>query len=80
MDGEVKESGVTTISSKNQITIPVAVLKAAGLTAGDRMQVVGKEDGTLRLVRDIDAVVEFAGALTGKIDRKWLDELDEEWD
>ena len=38
-----RRRGATTISSKNQITIPAAELRAAGLEAGERL--VARADG-----------------------------------
>lgn len=70
---------ISTISSKNQITIPVDALRAAGLEAGDR--VVAHADGSGRVVleREHDVVAEFAGALTGVYLPGELDDLRAEW-
>ena len=79
---KVKESrrGATTISSKHQITIPVAELRSAGLTAGDRL--VARADGPGRVIleREHDALADFAGALTGVYAEHELDTLRDEWD
>ena len=79
--GEVKErrAGVTTVSSKNQITIPVAELRAAGLSAGDRLVVHADGPGRLVLERQHDVLAEFAGALTGVYEAGELDTLRDEW-
>jgi bifunctional DNA-binding transcriptional regulator/antitoxin component of YhaV-PrlF toxin-antitoxin module len=79
---EVKKRrrGSTTISSQHQITIPIDELRAAGLTAGERM--VARADGPGRVIleREADIVAEFAGALTGVYQRGELDSLRNEWD
>lgn len=79
---EVKEDRrrVTTISSKHQITIPVAELRAAGLEPGERL--VARADGPGRVVleREHDVLADFAGALTGVYEDLGLDLLRSEWD
>lgn len=75
-----RRRGTSTISSKNQVTIPTKALRSAGLEAGDR--VVARSDGAGRVIleREHDAVAEFAGALTGLYEPDELDELRSEWD
>lgn len=68
------------ISRKNQITLPVDVLREAGLEPGDdvRVQVVGP--GKLELVRADDLVQEFAGVFDAAVyPRGYLEELRREW-
>ena len=79
-DVKDRRRGATRISSKHQITIPVAALRAAGLEIGDR--VVAHADGPGRVVleREHDVLAEFAGALTGVYASNELDELRAEWD
>lgn len=79
--GKVKRpSGATTISSKHQITIPVAQLRAAGLEAGERL--VARADGPGRVIleREHDVLAEFAGSLTGVYTEHELDALRDEWE
>lgn len=75
-----RRRGVTTISSKNQITIPAEALRNAGLEAGER--VVARADGAGRVVleREHDVIAEYAGALTGTYRAGELDDLRSEWD
>jgi bifunctional DNA-binding transcriptional regulator/antitoxin component of YhaV-PrlF toxin-antitoxin module len=79
---EVKERrrGTTSISSKNQITIPAAELRAAGLEAGERL--VARADGPGRVVleREHDILADFAGRLTGVYADSDVDTLRDEWD
>ena len=59
------ESVVSTISSKNQITLPVHLLRALGLKPGDRVALT-QEDGKLILrPRPKDWVGHYAGSLAG---------------
>ena len=80
--GNVKDRrrGATTISSKHQITIPAAELRAAGLEAGERL--VARADGPGRVIleRQHDVLAAFAGALTGVYANDGLDILRNEWD
>lgn len=67
------------ISSKNQITLPVAALGAAGLHAGDRVRVDVRGPGELVLIREPSPLAEYAGKLTGVYGPNYLDELRDEW-
>ncbi len=75
-----RKRGVSTISSKNQITIPADALRNAGLEVGDR--VVAHADGAGRVIleREHDVIAQFAGALSGVYLPNELDELRSEWD
>lgn len=77
---KVRRRGVTTISSKHQITIPAAELRAAGLAAGERL--VARADGPGRVVleREHDVLADFAGRLTGAYAEHDVDSLRNEWD
>lgn len=79
---KVKERrrGATTISSKHQITIPAAELRAAGLEAGERL--VARADGPGRVIleRELDVLAEFVGTLTGVYDDHGIGVLRDEWD
>ena len=66
------------ISTKNQVTIPVAALDEAGLHAGDQVLVEVVEDGELRIRRGELSFDNAFGALTGAYPPGYLDTLDEE--
>lgn len=74
-----RRRGATRISAKNQITIPISALRAAGLEIGER--VVAHADGPGRVVleRENDVLAEFAGAMTGAYANNELDKLRDEW-
>ena len=71
---------MSAISRKNQVTLPVEVLRKAGLEPGDdvRVEVVGP--GRLELVRADELVEEFAGVFDGTVyPDGYLDDLRREW-
>jgi bifunctional DNA-binding transcriptional regulator/antitoxin component of YhaV-PrlF toxin-antitoxin module len=74
-----RRRGQTTVSSKNQVTLPVDALARAGLATGDRLDVEVRGPGELVLRRVEDALEQFAGALTGVYRPKELDDLRDEW-
>ena len=78
---QVKAShrGRTRISSKNQVTLPVEALAAAGLKTGDRLRADSAGPGRITLSREDDPVEQFAGRLTGVYPSGYLDELRGEW-
>jgi bifunctional DNA-binding transcriptional regulator/antitoxin component of YhaV-PrlF toxin-antitoxin module len=66
------------ISSKNQITIPVAALEEAGLHTGDEVVVEALEQGELRIRRGGASFEGAFGALTGTYPPGYLEQLDAE--
>lgn len=74
----------TKVSSKNQVTLPVAALRAAGVSPGDRLRVTVEEDGVFRLIRERDPwwelFEETAGSDLGITTREELEEMRDEWD
>jgi AbrB family looped-hinge helix DNA binding protein len=66
------------ISTKNQVTIPVAVLEEAGLRAGDQVVVEALEEGELRVRRGAVSFERAFGALTGTYPPGDLERLDRE--
>ncbi|MCP9489029.1 MAG: AbrB/MazE/SpoVT family DNA-binding domain-containing protein [Solirubrobacteraceae bacterium MAG38_C4-C5] len=73
MGTEVKR--LAKISRKNQITIPVDVLRETGIEPGDQLIIRVAGPGHLTLERRRDVVQEVAGALTGTYPAGYLDEL-----
>ena len=66
------------ISTKNQVTLPVAALEEAGLHAGEQVTVEPAGDGELRLRRSALAFEDAFGVLTGSFPPGYLDQLDAE--
>jgi AbrB family looped-hinge helix DNA binding protein len=68
------------ISTKNQITIPVAALDEVGLRAGERVTIEPAGDGELRIRRTSTTFEDAFGALTGTYPAGYLQQLDAEDD
>jgi bifunctional DNA-binding transcriptional regulator/antitoxin component of YhaV-PrlF toxin-antitoxin module len=73
-------SGKTTrISAKNQATLPVDVLRRAGLRAGDQVRVKAEGAGRVVIESARHAIRRWAGSLTGAYDEGYLRKLRREW-
>jgi AbrB family looped-hinge helix DNA binding protein len=68
------------ISTKNQITIPVAALDEVGLHAGEQITVEPAGDGELRIRRTTTTFEDAFGTLTGTYPTGYLEQLDAEDD
>ena len=71
---------MSVISRKNQITLPVEALRAAGLEPGDDLRVRAVGPGRLELARVDGMVEEFAGIFDASVyPDGYLDKLRREW-
>jgi bifunctional DNA-binding transcriptional regulator/antitoxin component of YhaV-PrlF toxin-antitoxin module len=71
---------MSVISRKNQVTLPVNALRAAGLEPGDDLRVQAVGPGRLELVRADDLIGEFAGVFDADVyPDGYLDGLRREW-
>ena len=68
------------MSAKHQVTLPMDALERAGIRTGDILHAEVRGPGEVLLVRNIDPVARFAGALTGVYGPDELEELRREWD
>lgn len=73
-----RRRGYTRLSRKNQVTIPVDAVRAAGLQAGDELHVV-VEAGRVVLEREKDPLDEVFGSLPGVYGKDYLKKLRAEW-
>jgi bifunctional DNA-binding transcriptional regulator/antitoxin component of YhaV-PrlF toxin-antitoxin module len=76
---EPRRRGVTRLSSKNQATIPVAVLRDAGVRPGDAIRIEATGPGEIKLARVADRIERFAGTLPGVYPKGFLKKLRGEW-
>jgi AbrB family looped-hinge helix DNA binding protein len=68
------------LSRKNQVTLPVEVLRRAGIAAGDELVVRVTGPGRLELERAPDLVARWAGALQpGTYPEGHVSALRDEW-
>jgi bifunctional DNA-binding transcriptional regulator/antitoxin component of YhaV-PrlF toxin-antitoxin module len=74
----------TKLSSKNQVTLPVAALAAAHVKSGDVLSVKVEGDGVIRLERyrdpRLDLLNEIIGSAPGISAAANLEELRDEWE
>lgn len=76
-----RRSGRSRISSKHQITIPIAAFSEAGLREGDVVQVEADGPGRVVIARISDVLDELAGSLrTGGELGRTMRGLRGEWD
>lgn len=82
MSARVKQRrrGYTRVSAKHQVTLPVDALERAGIRTGDTLRAEVRGPGEVLLIRDVDPLERFAGALTGVYQPGELDGLRDEWD
>lgn len=67
------------VSSKNQITLPVKAMRAAGLRPGDEIDVRAARDGEVVLAARGSRIRRHAGIATGIYRKDELDRLRDEW-
>jgi AbrB family looped-hinge helix DNA binding protein len=68
------------VSSKNQITLPVEAMRAAGLHAGDEVTVRPTGEGEITIAARRSRVRRHAGIANGIYGDRELDRLRDEWD
>jgi bifunctional DNA-binding transcriptional regulator/antitoxin component of YhaV-PrlF toxin-antitoxin module len=69
------------ISSKNQVTLPVDELRAAGFAAGDQIHVRAVGRGVLLVEAQQSAVERFAGVFDDSVyPSGYLEGLRDEWE
>ena len=64
------------ISTKHQVTVPVAALEEAGLRAGDQVVIEALGEGEVRIRRGALTFESAFGALTGAYPPGYLEQLD----
>lgn len=78
---EVKrERGVTKVSRKNQVTLPVEALRRAHIEPGDNLRVTVDDQGRLVLTPVADPLEELVGSAPGLSAATHLEVLRDEWE
>ena len=72
-----RRRGVTRISSKNQVTLPVEALRKAGLRPGAELRVEADGAGRLVLTSEDDPIRRLAGTI--RYPKGYLKKLRSEW-
>jgi AbrB family looped-hinge helix DNA binding protein len=71
---------MSAISRKNQVTIPKDALEAAGLSAGDDVQINTIGPGRIELVKSSELIDEYAGSFDDTVyPPGYLDEVRRGW-
>ncbi len=68
------------VSSKNQITLPVEVMRGAGLHPGDEVAIEALGDGEIRVATRGSRVRHHAGIASGIYRPGEIDRLRDEWE
>lgn len=69
------------VSSKNQVTLPVEQLRAAGIAAGDEVRVKAAGPGVIVIETAAALVDRFSGAFDRSVyPEGYLDRLRDEWE
>jgi AbrB family looped-hinge helix DNA binding protein len=71
---------VSKVSSKNQVTLPVEVMRAAGLAPGDEVAVRRVGEGEVLIAARGSRVRRHAGIASGIYEPGEIDRLRDEWD
>lgn len=70
----------TRLSAKNQITIPVEIMRKAGFKVGETINCTVSDDGKVILTRPENPMLQFAGIATGLYDGFDLRADRDSWD
>lgn len=75
-----RRRGYTRVSPKNQVTLPVETLRAAGLRAGDELAVSVDIQGRVVLTAVSDPIERLIGSAPGLSSDVGLQRMRDEWE
>lgn len=71
---------MSVVSRKNQVTIPAAVLREAGIAPGEQVDIRASRAGHIEVVRTQDAIDQYAGIVGAETyPPGYLAQLRSEW-
>ncbi len=66
----------STITSKGQVTVPLAIRQRLGLSPGDRLSFSVRDDGVLEVVPETGDLLSLAGSVKPRVDGVTLADME----
>lgn len=66
----------STMTSKGQITVPLAIRRQLGIGPGDRLSFTVREDGVLEVVPETGDLMSLAGSIKSQVSDVTLEEME----
>ena len=68
---------ISTMTSKGQVTVPLAIRSRLGIGPGDRLSFTVRGDGVLEVVPETGDLLALAGSLKPRVTGITLDDMDD---
>jgi AbrB family looped-hinge helix DNA binding protein len=66
----------STMTSKGQVTVPLAIRRRLGIGPGDRLSFNIREDGVLEVIPETEDLLSLAGSIKPRVSGVTLEEMD----